>query len=259
MLTREFWRTNVVVADPRTWAWFGKFLPERGLLALYRATFFYGVTRMISWTLWAHLLAHPTDIPGTTGPGYPFDFSWTGPWWIAARSLPHVNPWIVLPTALALLGVVYWVMSMLWEPMGRAEARKRSRDAADESGGRSGEPEGGLRRRPRLGGGDDVGAEHHDRVEVEAAQERHRGDVVGDGIGFVHDAQLGERPVHRRLEHVTDERRAGDDGLGVADAVDAHAADASARRRARRGACSGCGAAGRRPCRAPCGATPRTR
>ena len=143
VLTREFWRTNVVVADPRTWAWFGKFLPERGLLALYRATFFYGVTRMISWTLWAHLLAHPTDIPGTTGPGYPFDFSWTGPWWIAARSLPHVNPWIVLPTALALLGVVYWVMSMLWEPMGRAEARKRSRDAATRAAADPASPRAG--------------------------------------------------------------------------------------------------------------------
>ena len=60
-------------------------------------------------------------------------------------------------------------MGMLWEPMGRAEARKRYHDARDESGGRSGQAEGGLRRRPRLGGGDDVGAEDDDRVEVEAA------------------------------------------------------------------------------------------
>ena len=58
MLTREYWRTQTCPADPRVWAWFGRFLPERGLLALYRATFFYGVCRMISWTLWAHLVAH---------------------------------------------------------------------------------------------------------------------------------------------------------------------------------------------------------
>jgi hypothetical protein len=34
VLTREYWRTTVVPADPGVWAWFGRFLPERGLLAL---------------------------------------------------------------------------------------------------------------------------------------------------------------------------------------------------------------------------------
>ena len=29
VLTREFWRTQVVVADPRVWAWFGKSCRER--------------------------------------------------------------------------------------------------------------------------------------------------------------------------------------------------------------------------------------
>jgi len=124
-LTRDYWRTQVVVADARTWAWFGKWLPERGLLALYRATFFYGVCRMISWSAWAHLFANPQNIPGVTGRGYPFDLSWTGPWWIAARTLPHVNPWIVLPVTLALLGALYVVVAKLWEPMGRAEAARR--------------------------------------------------------------------------------------------------------------------------------------
>ena len=78
-LTRDYWRTQVVVADPRVWAWFGKWLPERGLLALYRATFFYGVCRMISWSVWARLFAYPQGIPGVAGRGYPMDLSWTGP------------------------------------------------------------------------------------------------------------------------------------------------------------------------------------
>jgi hypothetical protein len=120
VLTREYWRTEIVPADPHVWSWFGRFLPERGLVALYRATFFYGVCRMVAWSTWAHLLARPV-IEGVQHHGYPYDFSWTGPWWIAARSLPHVNPLVVLPATLALLGAVYWVAAKLWEPMGRRE------------------------------------------------------------------------------------------------------------------------------------------
>ena len=60
-------------------------------------------------------------IDGVKRRGYPFDLSWTGPWWLDARSLPHVPVLIVLPVTLALLGLVYWVLSRLWEPMGRAQ------------------------------------------------------------------------------------------------------------------------------------------
>jgi hypothetical protein len=133
-LTRDYWRTQVVVADPKVWAWFGKWLPERGLLALYRATFFYGLCRMISWSTWAHVVAEPV-INGVKRRGYPFDLSWTGPWWIGARSLPHVNPWIVLPVTLALLGAVYFVVAKLWEPMGRAEDAKRAARPAKPGAG----------------------------------------------------------------------------------------------------------------------------
>ena len=122
IFSREYWRTQVVPADPHIWSWFNRFLPERGLLALYRATFFYGVCRLVSWTAWAHLFTDPV-IDGVHRRGYPFDLSWTGPYWLEARSLPHVSPWIVLPCTLALLGLVYWAASRLWEPMGRAQAR----------------------------------------------------------------------------------------------------------------------------------------
>lgn len=120
VLTREHWRTRVVPADPHIWSWLSERMPERALIALYRATFFYGVCRLISWSVWAHLIARPV-IEGVERRGYPFDLTWTGPWWIEARSLPHVNPWIVLPAALTLLATVYLVVSRLWEPMGRAE------------------------------------------------------------------------------------------------------------------------------------------
>ena len=122
VLTREYWRTQIVPADPHIWSWLAQRMPERAMLALYRATFFYGVCRMLAWAGWAHIFARPV-IEGVKRIGYPFDLSWTGPGWLDARSLPHVSPLIVLPVTLALLGLVYWVMSKLWEPMGRAERR----------------------------------------------------------------------------------------------------------------------------------------
>ena len=133
VLTREYWRTQIVPADARVWAWFGRWLPERGLLALYRATFFYGLSRMISWSLWARLFAEPSKFGkyDVTDQGFPMDLSWTGPYWIGARSLNHVNPWLAYPAALAMLALVYVVVIRLWEPMGRKEAERRARIAAE--------------------------------------------------------------------------------------------------------------------------------
>jgi membrane-bound metal-dependent hydrolase YbcI (DUF457 family) len=138
VLTREHWRTQIVPADARVWAWFGRWLPERGLLALYRATFFYGVCRMISWSAWARLFADPAEFGeyDVTSRGFPMDLSWTGPYWLEARSLGHVNPWIAYPAALAMLALIYVVMIRLWEPMGRKEAeRRRSRNGTQEVSG----------------------------------------------------------------------------------------------------------------------------
>ncbi len=120
-LTRDYWRTRIVPPDARAWAWFGRFLSEPGLLALYRATFFYGVCRLITWTTWAHLIARPTillpDGTARTFDGYPWDLSWGGPWWVTPVRLPHVSPWIVLPTALALLALIYAIALRVWDRM----------------------------------------------------------------------------------------------------------------------------------------------
>ncbi len=126
VLTREYWRTEVVPADAHGWAWLGRFMPERALLALYRATFFYGLCRVVSWSTWAHVVARPV-IDGVKRIGYPFDLSWTGPWWVGSRSLPHVSPWLVPLGVGLLLALVYWAAIRLWEPMGQAEAAARAR------------------------------------------------------------------------------------------------------------------------------------
>lgn len=125
-LTRDYWRTRIVPADARIWAWLSRWFSERGLLAIYRATFFYGACRLVAWTTWAHLIARPV-IDGVRRNGYPWDLSWTGPWWVTPVELQQVNRWIVLPVALALLATVYVVALMLWDPL---VERSRNRDAA---------------------------------------------------------------------------------------------------------------------------------
>jgi hypothetical protein len=115
-LTREFWRTNVVPADARIWSWLGQWFDDRGLLAIYRGVFFYGVCRLIAWTSWAHFVAEPV-LNGVKHHGYPWDLSWTGPWWVQRVTLPQVSVWIVAPFTLALLGLVYWTASLLWDRM----------------------------------------------------------------------------------------------------------------------------------------------
>jgi hypothetical protein len=116
VLTREYWRTHVVPADPYVWSWLGRWFGERGLLAIYRSVFFYGVCRLVAWTTWAHLVANPV-IGGVRYDGYPWDLSWTGPWWIPGREIQQVPVWVVLPFTLALLAAVYWTAIRLWDRM----------------------------------------------------------------------------------------------------------------------------------------------
>ena len=80
---------------------------------------------MIAWTSWAHLVARPI-IDGVARIGYPFDLSWTGPHWIPALSLRHVDPWLAYPVAIGLFALVYLAVAKLWDPMGRSEQRHRA-------------------------------------------------------------------------------------------------------------------------------------
>lgn len=68
-LTREFFFTRIVADDP-AWAWLRRRfrLSNRAMLALYRAYFCYGLTRIIAWTGIARIRSKT-----------PIDLSWGGP------------------------------------------------------------------------------------------------------------------------------------------------------------------------------------
>jgi len=70
VLTRSYFEDHVFPADA-FWSKASKLLPATALLVLYRGAFFYGTSRWIAWTLWAHVLHH-----------YPYDLSWGGPHWV---------------------------------------------------------------------------------------------------------------------------------------------------------------------------------
>lgn len=100
VLTERYWSEVIVPADPKVWAWMGRRLPQRVLLAVYRATFFYGLTRLIAWTSWAHLF-DPDPLRG-------WDLTWGGPGWIPAFSLTESS----MLTA-ALVGIAFAVAVVL--------------------------------------------------------------------------------------------------------------------------------------------------
>ena len=74
VLTREYFEENVLPGDP-IWNWAFAALPLAVVLALYRASFFYGVTRWVTWVLWAHVFN-----------SYEFSIVWGGPTWVMAAS-----------------------------------------------------------------------------------------------------------------------------------------------------------------------------
>jgi membrane-bound metal-dependent hydrolase YbcI (DUF457 family) len=76
VLARSYFHETIVPADP-FWRWAGRFLPATALVALYRASFFYGSARWVAWLLWAHVLND-----------YEFDLSWGGPHWVEAEHPP---------------------------------------------------------------------------------------------------------------------------------------------------------------------------
>jgi hypothetical protein len=71
------------------------------LLVMYRVAFFYGTSRWIAWSLWAHVYHH-----------YPYDISWGGPHWVnAAHSPPLTWPQLLGIGAIVGTGVAVFFAS----------------------------------------------------------------------------------------------------------------------------------------------------
>jgi membrane-bound metal-dependent hydrolase YbcI (DUF457 family) len=85
VLTRHYFRTVIRPADAGIWNRLGRRIPEDGQVALYRGLFVFAVARMVSWTVWSHVLQ-----------GYEFDLGWTGPDWLHKVPPTHQTPaWLV--------------------------------------------------------------------------------------------------------------------------------------------------------------------
>ena len=102
VLTREYWRTHVVPADAarlgvaRPW-----FCPNAACWRLPRRLLLRRVPDDRLDDVGAPRRPSRSSTASSTD-GYPFDLSWTGPRWIPALSLRHVNPWLAYPVAIAL-------------------------------------------------------------------------------------------------------------------------------------------------------------
>lgn len=114
VLTHRYFTDVIRPADPGVWTWLGRWLPEHGLVAVYRAMFVYGIARLIAWTTWAHVLSEHT-----------WDLRWGGPSWLDEVAPSTQTPlWIVAGVAgvgVALIGLRLTLTRWHPTPAGRAD------------------------------------------------------------------------------------------------------------------------------------------
>lgn len=100
VLTRGYFDSVVRANDPAAWGWLARWLPSVALLALYRAMFVYGLSRVVAWTVWAHWLA-----------GYEWDLRWGGPGWLVKVPASTQDPaWAAAAVAAVVAAslVLWW-------------------------------------------------------------------------------------------------------------------------------------------------------
>ena len=124
VLTKTYFREVIAPTDP-FWAWAGRRLPEVALLALYRTSYFYGITRWLTWLLWAHIVN-----------SYVLDLTWGGPHWQTPVRSESLNGGPT-STGLALAGIAIFLSCLLvylrvsgHSPVRWASRRAVARDAS---------------------------------------------------------------------------------------------------------------------------------
>jgi membrane-bound metal-dependent hydrolase YbcI (DUF457 family) len=113
VLTDRYWREEIVPADAKVWAWLDRRVPKRVQLAIYRATFFYGICRLVAWTTWAHVL-HPDNLRG-------WDLHWGGPSWIPAFKLTHHSALFGLAVAILFAVAICLIVDLILRDRRSAE------------------------------------------------------------------------------------------------------------------------------------------
>jgi hypothetical protein len=102
VLTRAYFERHVITAD-QLWTKASRLLSVGALLVLYRAAFFYGTSRWIAWTIWAHVIHD-----------YPYDLSWGGPHWVdtahaEALSWPEITGMTAIVAAAVAAAGAAWL------------------------------------------------------------------------------------------------------------------------------------------------------
>jgi hypothetical protein len=86
VLTRRYFDERIRTADPGIWDWMGRRLSLDAQFAVYRSLFAFACARLISWTLWAHLID-----------GHSWDLSWGGPDWLHKVPPSHQSlKWVII-------------------------------------------------------------------------------------------------------------------------------------------------------------------
>lgn len=115
VLRADYFRSTIVPADPRAWAWLGRRfrLGERGLLLIYQGLFFYGLGRMIAWFMHARF-----------GARTPLEIVWGGPSFVEGNDLSDAG-WVEVVVRTSIGGVLFFAFFWLcWKLfIGRLWAR----------------------------------------------------------------------------------------------------------------------------------------
>jgi membrane-bound metal-dependent hydrolase YbcI (DUF457 family) len=109
-LRADYFRTVVLPADPKVWAWCRRrlHLSENGLLVAYRAYFLYATGRMTAWFLYARFQS-----------GAPWQPVWGGPLYVPGHYLAYGSRLEIL-VRLTIGGVAFFlVLFLCWITVGR--------------------------------------------------------------------------------------------------------------------------------------------
>jgi membrane-bound metal-dependent hydrolase YbcI (DUF457 family) len=103
VLTRRYFETTVVPADPAAWRWLAQHTTPSVPLVIYRSLFVYGAARVVAWSWWAHAVEH-----------FAWDLRWGGPSWLT-KVPPSRQSWSWAVVGVAGVGaalVLFWWVAL---------------------------------------------------------------------------------------------------------------------------------------------------